>query len=385
MALKNGLYRNPNGRFWLYDFRWRKKHYKGSTGHTSLPLAKEWLNAFRSRLAHGDVGIVPASQAPTLKDALADWCEAKGHKSASHMRNVKNGITTHFAAHLQDPIDTLDTHKVELVLQAYLRKEARGRANSIGGRNSLLRSLNCIVGYAIRRKQIPERPYDVAIETPQAKPMIILEQDEVASFFQRLAELAPPDAVNLSLIEYGMGFRESEARHVHVECISIRQAKSPKGDVFWIGHCTPWDPIQGTKGKEADAVAIPEWLCPHLVALIGDRKEGYLIPGRKGGAKMRCYTLPYVKAAAVAIGRPGLTPHRLRASCATHLSEAGVPLQAIQDQLRHKHMKTTRIYVRKGSAAVRQAFKTLGEDLGLSSPHGIPLASLASSEVQDVG
>lgn len=37
----------------------------------------------------------------------------------------------------------------------------------------------------------------------------------------------------------------------------------------------------------------------------------------------RCFTLEYVKAAGVAMGIPGLTPHCLRGACATLLSLEG--------------------------------------------------------------
>jgi site-specific recombinase XerD len=42
-----------------------------------------------------------------------------------------------------------------------------------------------------------------------------------------------------------------------------------------------------------------------------------------------------------AVGVPGLSPHKLRASFATLLSEGGTPVQTIQRMLRHKDVKTT--------------------------------------------
>jgi integrase/recombinase XerD len=39
-----------------------------------------------------------------------------------------------------------------------------------------------------------------------------------------------------------------------------------------------------------------------------------------------------------------VTPHRLRASVATLLLDAGIPSDQVQKFLRHKHLSTTQIY-----------------------------------------
>src|SRR5713226_381428 len=39
-----------------------------------------------------------------------------------------------------------------------------------------------------------------------------------------------------------------------------------------------------------------------------------------------------------------VTPHRLRASVATLLLDAGMPIDQVQKFLRHKHLRTTQIY-----------------------------------------
>ena len=39
-----------------------------------------------------------------------------------------------------------------------------------------------------------------------------------------------------------------------------------------------------------------------------------------------------------------VTPHRLRASVATLLLDAGMPIDQVQKFLRHKHLSTTQIY-----------------------------------------
>ena len=49
-----------------------------------------------------------------------------------------------------------------------------------------------------------------------------------------------------------------------------------------------------------------------------------------------------------------VTPHRLRASVATLLLDAGMPIDQVQKFLRHKHLSTTQIYA-------ETSLKNLGE------------------------
>jgi integrase len=68
----------------------------------------------------------------------------------------------------------------------------------------------------------------------------------------------------------------------------------------------------------------------------------------------------------VQLGIKGLTPHRLRGTYATLLSEMGVPVQDIQKIMRHKDIKTTMAYLETNLERVRKAQNDLAQRTGMA-------------------
>jgi integrase/recombinase XerD len=60
---------------------------------------------------------------------------------------------------------------------------------------------------------------------------------------------------------------------------------------------------------------------------------------------------------------PGLTCHRLRHTCLTMLHEAGMSLEALQQQAGHQSINTTRIYLHLSNQALREEYLAVSEQL----------------------
>ena len=78
---------------------------------------------------------------------------------------------------------------------------------------------------------------------------------------------------------------------------------------------------------------------------LGGRRKGYVFESNRSDKYTTRYVQRLVKDAAQRAGiDKNVTPHRLRASVATILLDAGMPLDQVQKFLRHKRITTTQIY-----------------------------------------
>lgn len=99
------------------------------------------------------------------------------------------------------------------------------------------------------------------------------------------------------------------------------------------------------KGGSDGYVPILPALAQELRTHLGTRTEGYLFESNRHNQYTPRMVQKVVKDAATAAGfGKAITPHRLRASVATILLDAGMPLDQVQKFLRHKRIATTQIY-----------------------------------------
>jgi len=105
-----------------------------------------------------------------------------------------------------------------------------------------------------------------------------------------------------------------------------------------------------------------DWVRRYLAggrpALLKTRKTPWLFVNAKGGGRLsRVGFWKVLKAYGTQAGvPPGLSPHVLRHSFATHLLDRGADLRAIQMMLGHADLSTTQIYTHVLEARLRTVY-----------------------------
>ena len=169
------------------------------------------------------------------------------------------------------------------------------------------------------------------IKTPklEKKLPVVLTKEEVRSLLYAIPRLKSRVLVTLF---YASGLRVSEALHLRVEDLEIKDA------IAW---------VRSGKGGKDRMVILGEHLVTDLAKYLKKAKirSGYLFPG-SNGKPLTARNAQQIVARAAKKARltKNVTPHTLRHSFATHLREAGNDLRMIQELLGHASIQTTEIY-----------------------------------------
>ena len=363
MKLRDGLWLSKTSGTWHYHVKRGGRPLKGDTGCSTHQVAKEWLKAFLEVRARRAVGM--AVPAPTLAQLVKEWLQVHGGFSRAHRANIELRFRLHMQSLSRTPVDQLTTADVLTMRTNYLasgKARADHHPRTSGGANNLVRTLDLLMGFAIRQGYIERKPYRVEPLKVQRKVRHVVT---AAAFTAFLAEV--DQARNLQVgvavrLQLGLGLREREALRLRWEGVDFSR-----------GTITPTD----SKTGDAPPLDAPRWLLDVLEALPGDHAAGWVLPRRVKGkdGKVRlephcaAFTFKAVRRAGAALGLV-LTPHRLRASFATLHKDLGTPTPTIQAMLRHGELRTTERYLEHQVAGAAEAQKKLARKLGM--PHGSP-------------
>lgn len=340
-------------RIWHYRYRVGGQRTQRSTGEKNRARAEEIaFNAYRrDRIVKEGGGPVP-----TLAQLARTWLSVhEATASPSHLR----AMTTFAGAHLYDLADL----RIDRIRTAHV-EEARNRHladHSPASTNHWLRNLKLLFGWAVKRDLLERRPWRVRMQKVQKRPRALLPAEKTAGWLaavDRVTARRPSIAAAVRLM-LGLGLRESEALSARWEWIDWERRTYTPGV---------------TKGREAEALDMPEWLSDYLSSwspspagrrALGGTREGLITPSPSGNRYCAGATRRAIEKANQACGTPGVTPHRLRGTFATQLSEAGVPVQDIQRMLRHKDPVTTLGYLERDSGRSKSALEEIARKTGL--------------------
>ena len=184
--------------------------------------------------------------------------------------------------------------------------------------------------------------------------------DEAAVVVERPTQSGRLHLRNRALMEliYGAGLRVSEAMALDWELLRLEQGLVR---VHGKGGRERIVPI----GREA-AAALAAWR-----EVSTDRGAVFL--NRTGTRLSTRSAWRIVRDAGASQGVPGLHPHALRHSCATHLLGSGADLRAIQEQLGHARLSTTQRYTHVDAAHLLRVYRD-------AHPHGTDAVNPAEGD-----
>ena len=329
------------GRIWHYRFQVANERVQRSTRLTSKAKAEELAaREYAAAVVRANGG----APGPTLDELAGMWIVVhRPVASAAHIRSVETFRRLHMYDLGGKPIGEIATKDVELARGKHLETHAPSSANH------WLRILKLLTMWAVKRDILAASPWRVKMLKVQKKPRAFLPIDVARTWFDAVDEATQrsPSVGTAVRLMFGLGLRESEAMSACWEWVDWERSTYTPGI---------------TKGKEAEPVPMPAWLREHLEPL--RQAEGLVVTKPNGQAFASGFARQAMRRANKACSVKGITPHRLRGTFATLLSEAGVPIQTIQKVMRHKSHATTMGYLEKNLDTAARAADVIGEKVG---------------------
>ncbi len=174
---------------------------------------------------------------------------------------------------------------------------------------------------------------ELGLEAPRERRRTVerLDRDEIERLIEASYGHSSRHGFMIKMLFY-TGTRVSE--FVQIRVVDLHLALDP-----------PQIYIANAKGGSDGYVPILPALAQELRTHLDGRRNGYVFESNRADK----YTTRYVQRLVKAFAKradidKNVTPHRLRASVATILLDAGMPLDQVQKFLRHKRISTTQIY-----------------------------------------
>lgn len=331
------------GGVWHYRFQVAGQRVQRSTRLRNRGAAEKFATD-----AH-DAAVLRANggePVPSLATLGTDWLVV--HRptiSAAHYRSVETFLRLHAYELGGKRIDDIKTEDVELARNEHLESHRPSSANH------WLRVLKLLSMWAVKRGMMAKLPWSVTFIKVQKRPRSMLPLAVAKTWFEAVdvATKREPGIATAVRLMFGLGLRAGESSSAQWEWLDWQR-----------GTYTPGI----TKGREAEPITVPAWLMEHLTLL---RQPDGLIAARTDGQPFaEGFARKAMQQANTACKVKGITPHRLRGTFATLLSEQGVPIQTIQAVMRHKSFSTTMGYLEKNLATAAVAQDQIGIKTGLT-------------------
>lgn len=325
-------------------------HYRFQVGGTRVQRSTGLRNKAAAETLAGreyDAAVVRANggqPVPTLDELAGAWVVVhRPVASSAHITSVETFRRLHMYTLGDKPIGDITTQDVELARIEHLQTHKPSTANH------WLRILKLLTLWAVKRGMLATSPWRVQMLKVQKRPRAFLPIDTAQRWLAAVDEVTvrSPGVGTAVRLMFGLGLREGECASARWEWIDWERSLYTPGI---------------TKGREAEPVPMPDWLREHLEP--ARQVEGLIVAKPNGQAFAPGFARHAMRRANTACSIKGITPHRLRGTFATLLAEAGVPIQTIQQVMRHKHHVTTMGYLEKNLGTAARAQNLIAEKAG---------------------
>lgn len=296
--------------------------------------AQAVLDALTTAAARG-MSTDPARGRATVGAYARRWVDLAAEKASARAWN-EGALHGHLLPRWDAvPVSAVTTAQVrEWSAQLARTPNGRGGTLSASRRRGLLLALAAVLDLAVDDRAIasnPARGVDLprtrrARWAPPAEDTMVALYDALREQYEG-SELA-------ALVESYAGLRWGEI--VALDVSDLHREPSPRllvDDAMpeVLGRLTPGP----TKTHAVRVAPLPRFLADRLELWVGDRTDGPLIPGPRGGRFRQATWRRHWVAATEAAGLVGMRPHQLRHVAASRAIGAGADVMAVRDMLGH--------------------------------------------------
>lgn len=241
--------------------------------------------------------------------------------------------------HLPDETRVLDANRVQL--RSFLFSVGRGRAPATVARH--VSAIRTFYQWALKTGQIDVSPAQ-DLQSPKVGQRLphVLSQSRAEAIFD--VELTLMERALLEVL-YGSGLRVSELSDLNTSDVDLKQAVVS---------------VRRGKGGKDRRVPMGPPAVEVVTAWLDDRPsvdhDALFLNTRSGRLSPRSIRR-MLKRVGIASDNPGLHPHALRHSFATHLLGNGADLRGIQEMLGHASLSTTQRYTHVSVEGLREVYR----------------------------
>jgi integrase len=283
------------------------------------------------------------------------------HHSGSNLTRVSRDWRLHVPESLKAKLaKEVKASDIEEIRTAYLagtsqrnlhlkeQMEANKRAIKVkphnnNGANKLVTHINLVFGWAVKTERLQELPYEpLAALVEQEAPKTFLTKEQIDTYLEEIDRTRNLHVMVMVRAMLYLAMREDEARQMRWRTFNADR--------------TSYQPFDTKTGKIMNLPVKEDlWMLLDLLRKEVPEECEWVCPAEDGQPHRQQITKKAIERGAAKLGITGLTPHKMRGSCATMVAREGVSAFAIKKLGRWKCMSTVEKYVNLVEDDLREA------------------------------